>query len=85
MAARSPGRYGQDVDKPKPHNDVYTGLLAISLVGMLIGSLLLFLDWQQYPEVKPQPPPLTDVPGVKKAAPPKDIGVAPAKDAGKEK
>src|SRR5438876_346378 len=47
------GRYGQQVDKPVPRNDVYTGLLAISLAGMLIGCLLLFLDYQQYDGAKP--------------------------------
>jgi hypothetical protein len=46
-------RYGQDVDKPKPRNDAYTGLLGISFVAMLIGCLLLFLDWNSYDSAKP--------------------------------
>jgi hypothetical protein len=39
--------------EPKPQNDIYVGLLAISLAAMLLGCLFLFLDWFQYPEMKP--------------------------------
>ncbi len=31
-------------------NDAYTGMLAISLLAMIAGSALLFLDYQQYPD-----------------------------------
>jgi hypothetical protein len=34
-------------------NDAYTGMLAISLCAMIAGSVLLFLDYQQYPEGAP--------------------------------
>ena len=37
----------------KPASDAYTGLLAISLVAMIIGCVLLVLDRSQYPESKP--------------------------------
>lgn len=45
----------------KPRNDVYVGLLAISLAAMLLGCLFLFLDWNQYdssapPKVDTPPP-----------------------------
>jgi hypothetical protein len=36
-------------------SDAYTGLLAISLIALLVGSLLLFLDWSQH-SGKPTPP-----------------------------
>jgi len=64
-------RYGaaaatDDTPKVKPRNDVYTGLLAISLVGMLISCVLLFLDYNQYPEAKPPQPNLPPVPKLAK-------------------
>jgi hypothetical protein len=87
-------KYGQQVDKPKPRNDVYTGLLAVSLVGMLIGCGLLYLDYRQYEDVRPPKnlnlPPLPQG-GAKtaEAPPPKgDAGkkedVAPKKDEKKD-
>lgn len=36
-----------------PASDVYTGLLAISLGAMIIGCVLLLLDFQQYGSKKP--------------------------------
>jgi len=45
------------LDKPRPHNDVHTGLLAVSLIGMVIACGMLLLDYQSYAGVKaPQPP-----------------------------
>jgi hypothetical protein len=63
-AVRSPGRYGADDETPQvtPRNDAYTGLLAISLFAMLIGCLLLFLDYNSYPEARPDPPKLKELP-----------------------
>jgi len=75
-------KYGQQVDKPKPRNDVYTGLLAVSLVGMLIGCALLYLDYRQYEDIRPPKPPLTALPGDK--APPKAVEPPPKADAGKK-
>jgi hypothetical protein len=40
-----------------PRNDVYTGLLGISLGAMIIGCVLLFLDYSQYPEAAPKSAP----------------------------
>lgn len=37
----------------KPTNDAYTGMLAISLVALVIGCLLLYLDYSQYPDKNP--------------------------------
>jgi hypothetical protein len=34
-------------------NDAYTGMLAISLLALLTGAVLLFLDYNQYPDKKP--------------------------------
>jgi hypothetical protein len=69
MAAKA--RYGADDSTPKvqPRNDVYTGLLAVSLLGMIISCVLLGLDYAQYPEGKPERPKLAPLPNV---AAPKD-------------
>jgi hypothetical protein len=41
----------------KPKSDVYTGLLAISLGAMIVGCVLLYLDYAQYGDKKPEPAP----------------------------
>jgi hypothetical protein len=46
--------------RPKPKSDVYTGMLIISLVALLVGCLLLYLDMRRYPSGEPPkvvPPP----------------------------
>src|SRR5947209_17013838 len=54
--ARTRSRF--DREDAGPRNDVYTGLLAISLVAMLISCLLLYLDYNQYPgKAAPPAPP----------------------------
>jgi hypothetical protein len=40
----------------KPANDAYTGMLAISLIALLIGSAALYLDYSQYPATSPPKP-----------------------------
>jgi hypothetical protein len=40
----------------QPRNDAYTGMLAVSLVGLVIGCVLLFLDFSQYPGGNPPQP-----------------------------
>jgi hypothetical protein len=65
-------------------NDAYTGLLAISLLALIVGSVLLFLDYSVHsanpPKVTlpPVPTKAPVVPDVKDAPANKD---APAKDA----
>jgi hypothetical protein len=49
-------------------NDAYTGMLAISLVALVVGCVLLFLDYNQYdskPPNLPKAPPVVkmDTPG----------------------
>ncbi len=39
--------------KPKARNDIYTGLLVVSLIGMVISCGLLLLDYRHYMGVKP--------------------------------
>ncbi len=34
-------------------NDAYTGMLVISLIALIAGSSLLYVDWQQYPDAAP--------------------------------
>lgn len=50
MAARTRSRFDRDDDAPK--SDVYTGLLALSLIAMFVSMLLLFLDYAQYGAMK---------------------------------
>lgn len=51
--ARTRSRF--DREEARPRNDVYTGLLAISLIAMITSCILLFLDYKQYGDTKPQP------------------------------
>lgn len=60
-------------DTSRAMNDAYTGMLAISLVALMIGALLLFLDWNQYSDKDP--------PKIKAPAP---SFTAPAADKGGE-
>jgi hypothetical protein len=44
-------------DTPKtsiPTNDAWTGMLAVSLAALVLGSVFLFMDWMQYSK-KPDP------------------------------
>ena len=57
--ARTRSRF--DREEAAPSSDVYTGLLAISLVAMITSCILLFLDYNQYgsskaPAVSPTTP-----------------------------
>jgi len=51
---------GELRDNAPATNDAYTGMLAISLVALIAGSVLLFLDYSQY-EGKPNKPNLAPV------------------------
>jgi hypothetical protein len=42
--------------KPKPRNDAYTGMLVLSLIVLVVGCVLLYLDYNQYPTSKPENP-----------------------------
>ena len=53
MAATTQGRPTREVTA-KPRNDAYTGLLFISFLALVISSVLLFLDYNQYGNEKPQ-------------------------------
>jgi hypothetical protein len=59
----------------KPANDAYTGMLAISLVALLIGSAVLYLDFSQYPAT---PPPKVDYSFKARQEPPDQIPRAQA-------
>jgi hypothetical protein len=37
----------------KPRNDAYTGMLIVSLGAMILGSALLYVDYNRYPTSKP--------------------------------
>ncbi len=49
-AARARSRF--DREDVGPRSDVYTGLLAISLIAMVISCILLYLDYSQYGATK---------------------------------
>jgi hypothetical protein len=51
MAARARSRFDRD-DDASPKSDVYTGLLALSLIAMIVSCLLLYLDFSQYGAMK---------------------------------
>lgn len=71
-AARARGRGDADLTTaPAPRSDAYTGLLAISLVAMLVGTVLLVLDWKSFPEGNPS------IPSVSSGAPAPAGGAAP--------
>jgi len=60
-------------------NDIYTGMLGISLVALIVGCVLLYLDYSQYPDSKgptvpKSPPVVTSAPKGEAAsvAPPKE-------------
>jgi len=55
-AARTRSRGDRDVVEARPKNDVYTVLLVISLGAMLISCVLLYLDYSQYGDKKPELP-----------------------------
>jgi hypothetical protein len=39
--------------RPKPANDAYTGMLAVSFVALLIGCAALYFDYSRYPAAVP--------------------------------
>jgi len=59
-------------EETRPTNDAWTGMLAISLLALVVGCVLLFLDFSQYPSKDPGPVPKAQAPAAQ--APP----VAPA-------
>jgi len=54
-ATRSRGRLADPLPEGKPRSDAYTGLLAVSLIGMIAGCIFLYLDYDNY---KGTPPPV---------------------------
>ncbi len=85
MAARARGASSPATASPR--SDAYTGILGISLAAMIGAVVLLFMDWNQYPDSKPPKVPSGPVGGA--AAPPPPVvpaapegGVPPAPGAG---
>jgi hypothetical protein len=60
MAKRSKADQDEQEEKVivKPAVDAYTGMLVISLLALVAGGVLLWLDFSRYPSVAPpkQPP-----------------------------
>jgi hypothetical protein len=68
-------------DEPKtalPTNDAWTGMLAISLLALVAGCVLLFLDWRNYME---KPSKMTPLPPITQE---KDDGAAKDQKEGDE-
>jgi hypothetical protein len=42
-----------EFDEPRATSDAYTGMLAISLIALLVGCAFLYLDFSQYPTKDP--------------------------------
>jgi hypothetical protein len=42
-------------DKQVVRSDAYVGMLFVSLVAMIIGAALLYMDYSQYPSEVPSP------------------------------
>lgn len=72
MAARTRSRF--DREEAAPASDVYTGLLAISLIAMIASCVLMWLDYSQYGSSKAPtvvaPPPTQAKPISQGALPP---------------
>ncbi len=54
---RNRPRYNNTPREAPPRNDVYVGLLIISLLAMIAGTVLLFLDYSAYAEKPKDLPP----------------------------
>jgi hypothetical protein len=52
-----------DAPAIKPRTDAYTGMLLLSLIVLLVGCLLLYLDFSQYPTTKAPAPAKVSVGG----------------------
>ena len=66
----------EEQDTTRATNDAYTGMLAISLIALLAGCALLYLDWSQYPD---KDPPKIAAPKPSMEAPKDGGGAAPPK------
>jgi hypothetical protein len=66
---------------PPATNDAYTGMLAISLCALIVGCVLLYLDYSHYPDSKapavPKAPPIATPAPQQQGAEPQ---VAPKQD-----
>lgn len=51
-----PPRSKQPLEAP-PKNDAYVGMLTIAMAAMILGIVLLAIDWNSFGEQKPQEPP----------------------------
>jgi hypothetical protein len=54
--ARNRSRLADPLPPAKPGSDAYTGILALSLIGMIAGCVFLYLDYSQYGSAKPPTP-----------------------------
>lgn len=73
--ARTRGRGDADVADGRQSSDAYVGMLLVSLIAMIIGCVLLYLDFAQYPEAKAPNPPASTPP--QRSAPPADTPPPP--------
>jgi hypothetical protein len=62
MAARARSRSEGSSTQAQPRSDAYVGILAISLVLQIVGAVFLYMDYSQYPDKAPTPPPKAAAP-----------------------
>jgi hypothetical protein len=55
-AARVRGDSASGEAQARPRNDAYTGMLLISLAALIVGCVLLLLDYLSYGDMKPPSP-----------------------------
>jgi len=51
-----------------PKNDAYTVMLSISLGALVIGCVLLFMDWSEYSGTSGKKPPIPPQPSIQSGA-----------------
>jgi len=61
-----------------PKNDAYTVLLTISLGALIIGCVLLFMDWSEYSGTSGKKPPIPSPPQLQVGGAPEGGAPAPA-------
>jgi hypothetical protein len=81
-ATRARGRAARTSSEPEagpPRSDAYTGILAISLLAMIVGCVLLYMDYSDYAAAGGnKPPPVPTRPAAPQGGQPAAPPVLPA-------
>jgi hypothetical protein len=70
--------------EPKPKADAYVGMMAVSLIALIAGSVFLWLDYDQYKQIKTKPDdrPIVSIPKAGGGDVPPPPAPGPGKDKG---